>query len=341
MVNNLHLPLEAGAGEGSSAEDWHDIFFHHVLTLDSHNAFRYLLHKAGVFPLDYPELNHWMAAACASGKFGTFKVLLDYGIPVGTPLGEKVLQLYPPSGGTPRWTAMHFALASSEPGAKKIVKCLLDMGFLKPGEGDDQSNPVDSFHEGIFPADTMKSHSCMPYNTRIATYLGLELGIAVTPNLRVLLFPVFRLLCQELRQAALLLGLDLSSGRTKVPNASRCVFTDLDKARVLVGLDPTLTRLIGNQSRYRSIHVLDPPYGIISTVRKPTKPVRTSGGAGLVQAVCESKIAIDILDAFETVLCARYSAVADHRLPYTAGAYPRSDSIMGASDLVPQWCIAS
>jgi len=127
--------------------------------------------KPACFPLITPSSTIGWQQPALGGNSAHFKVLLDYGIPVGTPLGKKVLQLYPPSGGAPRWTAMHFVLASSEPGAKKIVKYLLDLGFPRPGEGDDQSNPVDSFHEGIFPADTMRSHSCMPYNTRIAIYL--------------------------------------------------------------------------------------------------------------------------------------------------------------------------
>ncbi|KAK8094254.1 hypothetical protein PG997_000939 [Apiospora hydei] len=157
---------EAGVGESISVQDGHEEIFLHALLLNSHYGFRYFVHEASVVPRDDPEFRYRMAAACARGSFGIFQVLFDGGMPADAPLGERVLELHSPSGGTPRWTAMYFALASSEPGAQKTVGKRLGLGFSKPDEGSRQSGGVDGFREGVLRPESRAYHSGMPYSTR-------------------------------------------------------------------------------------------------------------------------------------------------------------------------------
>lgn len=94
-----------------------------------------------------------------------FEVLLEAGVPVHIPLG--VERLDEPEGGTPVWTAMQFALASSMPGAKDIVRKLLGMGVPKPRESDYEPDAMGGFLEGMFEPDSRTYWPSMPHSTKI------------------------------------------------------------------------------------------------------------------------------------------------------------------------------
>ncbi|KAK8038941.1 hypothetical protein PG993_007352 [Apiospora rasikravindrae] len=166
----LRILYEAGIGQtipsedadAPSEEDWNEELLLRAFLLDSHKTFRYLLihHKALVVaPRHGPEPNdYWMAKACAWGKLGIFEALLDVGVPLHAPLGV-----------TPGWTAMHFALASSVPTAKQIVRKMLDMGAPKPNQSGvcQSDDAVDGFREGVLRPDFNRYWSGMPFSTQL------------------------------------------------------------------------------------------------------------------------------------------------------------------------------
>ena len=160
----LRILFEAGIGVTISGDDW-DEDFYRILVLQSNKAFRYLVLETSVVSRDPPDLYYWMAKACAWGNLGMFEVLLEAGVPVHIPLG--VDDLDEPEGGTPVWTAMHFALASSMPGAENIVGKLLEMGVPKPRESDYESDAMGGFREGMFEPDYRTYWSSMPHSTKI------------------------------------------------------------------------------------------------------------------------------------------------------------------------------
>ncbi|KAK8862183.1 ankyrin-1-like isoform X1 [Apiospora arundinis] len=160
---SLRILFAAGIGTDTVAEEW-DEYFNHVLALHSNEAFRYLvIEEAATLARDPPDFRYWMATACAGGHFGTFEVLLDAGVvaDIGAPLEMKHF------GSTPGWTAMHFALASSMRGARKIVSKLLEAGASMPDESDYHSEAMGGFREGMFKYTTKRYHSMMPGSTKL------------------------------------------------------------------------------------------------------------------------------------------------------------------------------